>query len=342
MTEVATTINLALILPELILAVSAMALLMFGVYSGERSAPVVNVAAIGVLALATLAVLFVGEGGTTLSGAFIVDAFARFMKVAALIGSAVAIAMAWRFSRTEGFERFEFPILILLGTLGMLVMISANDLISLYLGLELQSLAAYVVAAFHRDDARSTEAGLKYFVLGALSSGMLLYGASLVYGFTGHTGFEPIAAALVDGRSTGLVIGLVFVLAGLAFKISAVPFHMWTPDVYEGAATPVTAFFASAPKLAAVALFIRVVIDAFAPSLHAARLLRRHRPAQHQAPDGLFLDRPHGIRPGRAGGRHASRRAGGDALPRHLHGDDARRLRLDHGDAAEWRGHRGH
>ena len=194
-----------------------------------------------------------------------VDGFARFMKVAALIGSAVAIVLAWRFSRAEGFERFEFPVLILLGTLGMLIMISANDLISLYLGLELQSLAAYVVAAIHRDNTRSTEAGLKYFVLGSLASGMLLYGASLVYGFTGHTGFEPIAAALAEGRSTGLVIGLVFVLAGLAFKISAVPFHMWTPDVYEGAPTPVTAFFASAPKLAAIALLVRVVIDAFAP-----------------------------------------------------------------------------
>ena len=147
----------------------------------------------------------------------------------------------------------------------MLVMISANDLISLYLGLELSALASYVVAAIHRDDARSSEAGLKYFVLGALSSGMLLYGASLVYGFTGHTGFGPIAAALVEGRSLGLVVGLVFVLAGLAFKISAVPFHMWTPDVYEGAPTPVTAFFASAPKLAALALMVRVVIDAFAP-----------------------------------------------------------------------------
>ena len=191
--------------------------------------------------------------------------FARFMKVVALVGSAVAIVLAWRFARAEKFERFEFPVLVVLATLGMLVMISANDLISLYLGLELQSLASYVVAAIHRDDARSSEAGLKYFVLGALSSGMLLYGASLVYGFTGHTGFEPIAAALVDGRSLGLVVGLVFVLAGLAFKISAVPFHMWTPDVYEGAPTPVTAFFASAPKLAALALFVRVVIDAFAP-----------------------------------------------------------------------------
>jgi NADH-quinone oxidoreductase subunit N len=147
----------------------------------------------------------------------------------------------------------------------MLMMISANDMISLYLGLELQSLALYVVAAIHRDSARSTEAGLKYFVLGALASGILLYGISLVYGFTGQTGFEAIVTALAEGRSTGLVIGLVFVLAGLAFKISAVPFHMWTPDVYEGAPTPVTAFFAAAPKLAAMALIIRVVIGAFEP-----------------------------------------------------------------------------
>ena len=270
-----------MILPELVLAVGAMALLMFGVYSGERSAPTVNAA---------------GDRrarprrrrgrwrrtsrGATLDGAFVVDGFARFMKVAALIGSAVAIVLAWRFARAEGFERFEFPVLILLATLGMLVMISANDLISLYLGLELQSLAAYVVAAIHRDNARSTEAGLKYFVLGALSSGMLLYGASLVYGFTGHTGFEPIAAALAEGRSTGLVVGLVFVLAGLAFKISAVPFHMWTPDVYEGAPTPVTAFFASAPKLAA----------------HGAAGARRHRRlrADHRrlaADRRLHLDR---------------------------------------------------
>jgi NADH-quinone oxidoreductase subunit N len=256
--------DLAMIVPELVLAIGAMALLMFGVYSGDRSAPAVHAGSIVVIAIGVIAVLGGGEGAT-LGGAFMVDGFARFMKVAALIGSAVAIAMAWRFSRAERFERFEFPILILLGTLGMMVMISASDLISLYLGLELQSLAAYVVASIHRDNLRSTEAGLKYFVLGALSSGMLLYGASLVYGFTGHTGFEPIAAALADGRSTGLVIGLVFVLAGLAFKISAVPFHMWTPDVYEGAPTPVAAFFASAPKLAAAALIIRVVIDAFAP-----------------------------------------------------------------------------
>jgi len=262
-----TTIDFAVILPELILAIGAMGLLMYGVYSGERSAPAVSAGAVAVLLVALIATLAGDADAVTLNGAFIVDGFARFMKAASLIGSAVTVVLAWRYSRLEGFERFELPVLILLATLGMLVMISANDLISVYLGLELQSLAAYVVAAFHRDNLRSTEAGLKYFVLGALSSGMLLYGASLIYGFTGQTSFEAIAAALAveGGRSTGLVIGLVFLLAGLAFKISAVPFHMWTPDVYEGAPTPVTAFFASAPKVAAVALMVRVVIDAFAP-----------------------------------------------------------------------------
>jgi len=256
---------LATILPELILAVGALVLLMIGAYAGERSTPAVNVLAVLVLAAAAVAAAFGGGEGTAFGGAFVVDTFARFMKVVAMIASAVAILLAWRFARAERFDRFEFPVLVLLATLGMLVMISANDLITLYLGLEMNSLASYVVAAIHRDNARSSEAGLKYFVLGALSSGMLLYGASLVYGFTGHTGFEPIAAALANGRSIGLVVGLVFVLAGLAFKISAVPFHMWTPDVYEGAPTPVTAFFASAPKLAAMALIIRVVIDAFEP-----------------------------------------------------------------------------
>ena len=257
--------ELSAILPELTLAVGAMLLLMLGVYAGDRSVRIVNALAVVVILLAIFAVAWSGADGPILGGAFVVDAFARFMKIAALIGSAVAIVLALRFARTERFERFEFPILILLATAGMMVMISANDLITLYLGLELQSLALYIVAAIHRDNARSSEAGLKYFVLGALSSGMLLYGASLVYGFTGHTGFAAIAEALADGRSLGLVVGLVFVLAGLAFKVSAVPFHMWTPDVYEGAPTPVTAFFASAPKLAAMALVVRVLIDAFAP-----------------------------------------------------------------------------
>ena len=184
----------------------------------------------------------------------------------------------------------------------MLMMISANDLIALYVGLELQSLSLYVVATFKRDSARSAEAGLKYFVLGALSSGMLLYGASLVYGFTGSTDFAAIAAAVQpSGANIGLIFGLVFLMAGFAFKISAVPFHMWTPDVYEGAPTPVTAFFAAAPKLAAMALTVRVLIAAFPAvttrmaadrgvsrhRLDGARRIRRHRPNQYQAADGL-------------------------------------------------------
>ncbi|SCZ37672.1 NADH dehydrogenase subunit N [Afifella marina DSM 2698] len=265
MPEVIMMPTLTPLLAELVLALGALGLLMFGVFAGERSAPTVTGVSIGLLGLAVLLVLFAGGDGTTFNGAFIQDSFARFMKVLTLIASGFAIAMSVGYARLAGFQRFEYPILIVLATLGMLLMISANDLISLYLGLELQSLAIYVLAAIHRDSIRSTEAGLKYFVLGALSSGMLLYGSSLVYGFTGHTNFIEIANVLADGRSTGLVIGLVFVMAGLAFKISAVPFHMWTPDVYEGAPTPVTAFLAAAPKLAAMALTIRVVTEAFAP-----------------------------------------------------------------------------
>ncbi len=187
------------------------------------------------------------------------------MKVLALIGSAVTLLMSLGFARAEKFDSFEFPVLILLATLGMMLMISAGSMLTLYLGLELQSLAIYVLAAINRDSLRSTEAGLKYFVLGALSSGMLLYGISLVYGYTGNTGFQQIAAALGGERQLGLVFGLVFVLAGLAFKISAVPFHMWTPDVYEGAPTPVTAFMAAAPKMAAMALTVRATMSAFRP-----------------------------------------------------------------------------
>jgi NADH-quinone oxidoreductase subunit N len=197
------------------------------------------------------------------NGAFISDSFGRFMKIAVLIGSAVTLMISGDFLKATGSQQFEFPILVALSTLGMLLMISAGDLIALYLGLELSSLALYVVASFNRDSVKSTEAGLKYFVLGALSSGMLLYGASLVYGMTGSVSFSGIASVLKDGTSLGVIFGLVFILAGLAFKISAVPFHMWTPDVYEGAPTPVTAFFAAAPKIAAMALLVRVVEQAF-------------------------------------------------------------------------------
>ncbi|KSV81207.1 NADH-quinone oxidoreductase subunit NuoN [Ensifer adhaerens] len=258
--------SLQLSIPELILAVGAMALLMIGVFSGEKSASTVTGLAVALLIIAGLwLVLKTGEG-EAYGGAFLSDPFAKFMKVLALIGSITALVMTVGHARSAQIDRFEFPVLLVLATLGMLLMISANDLISLYLSLELQSLALYVVAAINRDSIRSTEAGLKYFVLGALSSGMLLYGMSLIYGFTGHTGFSQIAAALTaEGRSLGLIFGLVFVLAGLAFKISAVPFHMWTPDVYEGAPTPVTAFFAAAPKVAAMAILVRIVINAFEP-----------------------------------------------------------------------------
>ena len=204
-------------------------------------------------------------GTATLFGdSFIVDPFARMLKLLTLTGAAAALLMSGDYWREAGGLKFEFPVLVLFAATGMMMMISANDLIALYVGLELQSLALYVVAAFKRDSARSAEAGLKYFVLGALSSGMLLYGASLVYGFTGSTDFATIAAAVQpSGANLGLIFGLVFLMAGFAFKISAVPFHMWTPDVYEGAPTPVTAFFAAAPKLAAMALTVRVLITAF-------------------------------------------------------------------------------
>jgi NADH-quinone oxidoreductase subunit N len=257
-------LNLDVALPELILAVGAMALLMLGVATKRERGELVLWLAILILALAGVFVAS-GEGTTTLfNGSFIVDPFARMLKLLTLTGAAVALLMSIDYWRGAGGVKFEFPVLVLLASTGMLMMISANDLIALYVGLELQSLALYVVAAFNRDSARSSEAGLKYFVLGALSSGMLLYGASLVYGFTGSTDFADIAAAVQpSGANIGLIFGLVFLMAGFAFKISAVPFHMWTPDVYEGAPTPVTAFFAAAPKLAAMALTVRVLIIAF-------------------------------------------------------------------------------
>ena len=258
--------SLSLATPELIVAVGAMVLLMIGVYSGERANLTVTGLAVAILIGAGAWMVFMGGEGEAFGGAFVSDPFARFMKVLTLGGSVVTLIMSVGFAKAEKFDKFEYPVLIMLATLGMMLMISANDMIALYLGLELQSLALYVVAAINRDSVRSTEAGLKYFVLGALSSGMLLYGVSLVYGYTGNTGFEAIAAALSGGeRQLGLVFGLVFVLAGLSFKISAVPFHMWTPDVYEGAPTPVTAFFAAAPKMAAMALLVRVTVGAFEP-----------------------------------------------------------------------------
>ncbi len=258
--------SFAIVAPEIFLAISALALLMVGVFAGERTSTLVSSLAVVVLAVAAIWIGFYAHGGTAFGGMFVSDSFARFAKVLSLVGSAVTLVMSVGFTRDQKFDSFEFPVLVVLCTVGMMVMISAGDMLSLYLGLELQSLAIYVLAASNRDNLRSSEAGLKYFVLGALSSGMLLYGISLVYGYTGHTGFGAIAQALAaEERQTGLVFGLVFVLAGLAFKISAVPFHMWTPDVYEGAPTPVTAFMAAAPKMAAIALTVRVAMGAFEP-----------------------------------------------------------------------------
>jgi len=258
------SIDAVAILPEIVLAVLAMALLMFGAFRRGDVAGPVTLAAIVSLALVAVLVVWGGEG-EAFAGAFVVDTFARLMKVLTLFGSAVAIVLSVHFMKRTAIARFEYAILIMLASVGMMMMISANSLIALYMGLELQSLALYVVAAIDRDSSRSSEAGLKYFVLGALSSGMLLYGASLIYGFTGSVAFPQIAAAITAaGPSLGLIFGLVFIIAGLAFKVSAVPFHMWTPDVYEGSPTPVTAFFAAAPKVAAMALFIRVMVGPFA------------------------------------------------------------------------------
>ena len=258
--------NIGLLGAELWLALGILVLLMVGVFSGEKSLSQITGLSLAVI-VAAFIVLFLADGrGTAMNGSFILDDFARFMKILTLIGSGLAIIMSVNYMRREGVINFEYPILVLTATLGMMLMISANDLIALYLGLELQSLSLYVLAAINRDSVRSTEAGLKYFVLGALSSGMLLYGASLIYGFTGQIGFVGIAEAMAGTeRSLGLVFGLVFLMAGIAFKISAVPFHMWTPDVYEGSPSPVTAFFAAAPKIAAMSMLIRVVIQAFEP-----------------------------------------------------------------------------
>ena len=264
MSQLAHLQDLIPVLPEIALALGAMFLLMAGVVLGERSAALINSTAILLLiVVAVLVVLVPGGRHVLFNGSFVVDEYARFLKLLALTGSTGALLLSLDYLYAERQEKFEYGILFLLATLGMLMLISAADLIALYLGLELMSLSLYVVAAYERDNARSTEAGLKYFVLGALSSGMLLYGASLIYGFTGTVNFAGIAKATSQGASIGLIFGLVFLFVGFCFKISAVPFHMWTPDVYEGAPTPVTAFFAAAPKVAGVAIFVRASMVAF-------------------------------------------------------------------------------
>jgi NADH-quinone oxidoreductase subunit N len=252
--------ELSLAIPELILAASALVLLVWGAYAGGgRIFTALSVAA---LVGAAVAAAF-GPFGSAFAGGFVADSLAAFAKVFIYAGSAIAIPLGDRWLARRGEARFEFPVLIILTSLGMGMMASAGDLISLYVGVELHSLALYVLAAFRRDDARASEAGLKYFVLGALSSGLLLYGASLIYGFAGSTRFSDIAAVVQGQADTGVLFGLVFLMCGLAFKVSAAPFHMWTPDVYEGAPTPVVGFFAAAPKLAAMVLFARALGDGF-------------------------------------------------------------------------------
>ncbi|TPE61034.1 NADH-quinone oxidoreductase subunit NuoN [Sandaracinobacter neustonicus] len=252
--------------PEVVLAAGALVLLLLGVFRGNDSLKGLSWGAVILFGLTALTVIDDAPARELAwNQIYVADSLSAFLKILILAGAAAAVLMALPYMQRVKQHRFEYPVLIVLATLGMCVMVSANNLLTLYIGLELMSLAAYVLAAFNRDEQRSTEAGLKYFVLGALSSGMLLYGVSLVYGFVGSTEFTRIAAGLSAGgeRNMGALFGLVFVFAGLAFKVSAVPFHMWTPDVYEGAPTPVAAFFATAPKVAAMGLFMRVALDAF-------------------------------------------------------------------------------
>lgn len=258
--------DLQIVLPELVLAVFAMGALMWGVYRGkdDEAASILWVTAIVMVGLGTWIAMQPAGSSEAFDGAFVNDGFARFAKVIILFSAAIILLLSQDYLTRNKLMKFEFPILISLAVVGMMMMVSAGDLMALYMGLELQSLALYVIASFRRDNLKSTEAGLKYFVLGALSSGLLLYGASLIYGYAGTTQFAGIAAAAGDdGLSLGLLFGLVFLITGMGFKVSAVPFHMWTPDVYEGSPTPVTAFFATAPKMAAMCLFARVMFDAF-------------------------------------------------------------------------------
>ncbi|MEM7487870.1 MAG: NADH-quinone oxidoreductase subunit NuoN [Pseudomonadota bacterium] len=257
--------DLEIILPEIVLAVYAMGALLGAVYTGKDALarPLVWATA-AVLTVVALWIGLSGDAGVGFTGMIVKDGFARFAQVTILLSAAVVLVMGQDYMSRAGLMKFEYPILITLACIGMMIMVSSGNLLTLYMGLELQSLSLYVVASMRRDDVRSTEAGLKYFVLGALSSGLLLYGMSLTYGYAGTLDFAGIVLAAADGEiALGLLFGLVFMISGLAFKVSAAPFHMWTPDVYEGAPTPVTAFFATAPKVAAMGMFARVTHDAF-------------------------------------------------------------------------------
>ena len=265
--------SLMMTLPELILSVGSLVLLMVAAYGGDGKARLIGWGAVALLIAAGLSLCGpASHGGTAFHGLYRADAFAAFAKVLIFGAAAVSILMGPRFfSRNNGTMRAEYPVLILLSCVGMGMMVSAVDLLTLYVGLELQNLAGYVLASFMRRDNRSAEAGLKYFVIGALASGILLYGISLLYGFTGTTVYDGVAASIGTELSTGKLFGIVFVLAGMAMKISAVPFHMWTPDVYEGAPTPITGFFASAPKVAAMALIVRIAVEGMGPATDAWR-----------------------------------------------------------------------
>ena len=260
------------LLPEIFLALAGLILVLYAAFRGDAATHRIEVLSIfSLIAALVFVVMMPGDTTVTMNGLFVQDGFARYAKLLILGGTTLAILLSYRYIDCEHIDRPEFPILMLFAALGMMFMVSANHLLTLYVGLELQSLALYVLAAFKRDDAKSSEAGLKYIVLGGLSSGLLLYGISLLYGYTGSMGFEALGAALTPDRITELPVlfGLTFVLAAMAFKISAVPFHMWTPDVYQGSPTPVTAFFAAAPKVAAIALLMRLLAEPFAHLLPA-------------------------------------------------------------------------
>ena len=260
--------SLLLSLPEVLLSLGGILLMLAAAWGGDRASIAIGWAAVALLAVAGVLVVAPPSGhGVAFDGLYVADGFSAFAKVLIYAATAIALIASHGYFRRSGELRAEYPVLLLFSAVGMGMMVSAGDLLTLYVGLEMQSLAAYVLASFLRSDTRSAEAGLKYFVLGSLASGMLLYGISLIYGFTGTTGYAGIAAAMAGPRSIGLVFGLVFALSGIAFKVSAVPFHMWTPDVYEGAPTPVTTFFASAPKVAAMGLLVRLAVEAMGPAL---------------------------------------------------------------------------
>lgn len=263
MPDLISALNIAA--SELTLAGGALVLLLVGAFGGDRSSRLVSILSVGLLVIAA-GIAATAPLGQAFNGAYVSDHLAVFGKVVIYLASAVAVVLGDGWMGRTRIAKAEYPILIVLASAGMGMMASSGDLISLYVGIELHSLALYVLAAFHRDNLKASEAGLKYFVLGALSSGLLLYGASLIYGFTGSMHYDAIAAYAQSNPSTGLVFGLVFLICGLAFKVSAAPFHMWTPDVYEGAPTPVVALFATAPKMAAMVLIARVLTDGFAGS----------------------------------------------------------------------------